>query len=105
MSVFPNAPPDEVEALTFGLTVTVKTVGPVRPDGSREVEFDYHCEECGGCVMSLPRGSGPDDPAMCKACGRVFGRYAAVLAQCRNVFRRYSAGASADSGASRKTSG
>lgn len=93
MAAFPNAPPDDVEALTFSLTVSVKAVGPVQPDGSREIEFDYHCDECGGCVLSLPPGTGPEDPALCKACGWGFGKYKAVLAQCRNVFRRYSASA------------
>lgn len=98
---FPDAPPDDVEALTFRLTVSVKTLGPPNPDGSQSVEFDYHCEECGGCVISLPLGSGPDDPALCKACGRWFGKYKAVLAQCRNEFRRYSAEAGSGSSGAR----
>ncbi len=89
MHTFPDAPDDDVEALVFRLAVSVKSVSPPGPDGKRDVEFDYHCTECGGCVITLPLGDGPDDPAQCKACGWVFGKYKAVLALCRDAMRRH----------------
>lgn len=93
MVLFPDAPPEDVEALVFGLTVTVKSTRRAESDGSLEVEFDFHCEDCGGCVLNLPLGTEPNDPTLCKACGRLFGNYKAVLALCRDTFRRYSTGA------------
>lgn len=91
MSRFPSAPTDDVEALVFSLTVHVKRVGLPDATGGLDVEFDYHCEECGGWVITLPNGDGPDDPAQCKACGWVFGKYSAVLALCRDVYRMHAA--------------
>lgn len=85
---FPPAPDDDVEALVFRLSVTPSGYSQLAPDGSFSVTFEYHCEDCGGCVISVedtPRGV---KVALCKACGRAFGTYQAVLALCRDEWRR-----------------
>lgn len=85
---FPAAPPDDVEALVFGLEMQIKHLAPAGDEGAFDVQVEFHCTDCGGYEIHVP-GDAPtdDDPAMCKACGRYFGTFGAVRAWARDMGR------------------
>lgn len=80
-------PPDDVEALVFGISIKVSRVGGVDQEGKINVVFDSHCEDCGGYVITLSEPVTDESAATCKACGRLFGRWVAVRALMRDVYR------------------
>lgn len=85
---FPAAPPDDVEALVFGLEMQITQLAPADTDGAFNMQVEFHCADCGGYEIHVPGDDPTDnDPAMCKACGRYFGTLGAVRAWARDMGR------------------
>tara|TARA_R110002051_G_scaffold316556_2_gene396333 strand:+ start:5670 stop:5945 length:276 start_codon:yes stop_codon:yes gene_type:complete len=82
-----SAPPNDVEALVFGLQMTVVRLSPPDKTGAREAWFEYHCMECGGYQITIPDDPTDASPVTCTACGRLFGTFGAVKALGRNLAR------------------
>ena len=86
----PPCDPDEV--LTWALQqsvpnllVKINSVSDDAEPGGHNVNFEFCCKECGGFILHLPDDQDQRGPAVCKACGLVFGSYGEVFALCKHL--------------------
>lgn len=85
--------PDDPDALlAWGLQqnvpllkIAVKSVGEPDSQGKSNVIFEFCCQACGGYIVHLPDDDDERGPAVCKACGIVFGSYGDVRALCKHM--------------------
>lgn len=79
---------DRLAKRMAGLMVRIARASPSPPDASkRNFEFEYHCDDCGGFVLSIPDDGDRTGAVFCKACGRNFGPYGALLDLCHWMAR------------------
>jgi hypothetical protein len=61
------------------LTIRLREIEDIG-NGKLRFEFDFHCEDCGGTVISYPDDPDEEGPAICLACDQVFGTAGKVKA-------------------------
>ena len=66
------------------LNVTLRSLDR-SPSGQFTYSFEFCCHDCGGYVIDAPDDDDEDGPALCKACGQVFGKLGQVRALAKHI--------------------